>query len=309
MALAFLAMLLAASALAEDRALIDDYARAAVGTPPESLGLDPFYKKHTDALGIPIVSSDKVPDAALLVARDIVNHMLAKRSDVRAQLIKRKMRVGVMARSESTTDIPEHREWKKPRPDDPRLTRSERERYEQGIGKMTDKEYWDRRARGMGGNPTTCAEENLLGYPGTRYFGENILVHEFSHAIMNIGLRRVDPDLAAEIRAAYDDAMKNGLWKGHYAATNPNEYWAEGTQTWYWSNYEFKDGDERVQSPDDLKRYDPQLYDLLSRVYEDHHIPMDVYHGKNLKPRGRRSADSRVQNQGDGRRAESGVEP
>jgi len=24
----------------------------------------------------------------------------------------------------------------------------------------------------MGGNITSCAEENLLGYPGTRYYGE-----------------------------------------------------------------------------------------------------------------------------------------
>ena len=48
---------------------------------------------------------------------------------------------------------------------------------------MTDQEYWNRRARGMGGRYTTGAEENVLGYPGTRYFGEHILVHEFWHGI------------------------------------------------------------------------------------------------------------------------------
>jgi hypothetical protein len=198
------------------------------------------------------------------------------------------MRVGVMAQSESTTDIPEHRDWKKPGPDDPRLTPGEKANYEQGIGKMTHKEYWDRRARGMGGNPTTCAEENLLGYPGTRYFGENILVHEFAHAVMGIGIRRADPELYNGIQAAYKEAMEKGLWKGHYGSNNANEYWAEGTQTWFWSNYEFKDGDRRVQSPEDLERYDPKLYELLGRVYPDHHITMDVYHGKNLRPGRRR---------------------
>jgi hypothetical protein len=74
------------------------------------------------------------------------------------------------------------------------------------------------------------------------------------------------------------------LWKGHYASTNANEYFAEGTQTWFWSNYPYVDGSQSVQSPDDLKRYDPRLFALLGRIYADHRIPMDVYHAKNLRP-------------------------
>jgi hypothetical protein len=273
-----------------EKPFIEDYIKAAVTAPPASLGVDPFYQKCSDALGIAILSSRKVPDAALLVARDIVIHMLAKRPELRAEMVKKRMRVGVMAESESTTDIPEHRDRKRPARDDPRLTPGERANYDKpgGIASMTDKEYWDRRARGLGGNPTTCAEENLLGYPGTRYFGENIFVHEFSHAIMNIGIRTADPALYAEIQEAYKEAMARGLWKNHYAATNANEYWAEGTQTWFWSNYEYRDGETRVQTPEDLQKYDPKLYELLSRVYADHHIPMDVYYGKNIPPPRRR---------------------
>src|SRR5262245_7651105 len=263
---------------------VEDYVRAVTITPPASLGVDPFYKKYTDALGIAILSSEKVPNAALLVARDIVIHMLAKRPDLRAEMLKKKMRVGEMAQSESTTDIPEHRNNKKPARDDPGLTAGERANYDNVIAKMTDKEYWDRRARGLGGNPTTCAEENLLGYPGTRYYGENIFVHEFSHAIMLVAIRTAEPTLFAEIQAAYKEAMAKGLWKNHYASTNAKEYWAEGTQTWFWSNYEYMDGETRVQTPEDLQRYDPKLYALLGRVYEDHHIPMDVYYGKNIQP-------------------------
>jgi hypothetical protein len=281
-------LLIAAGAPPDDGPLVRDYANAAIGEPPAALGLDGFYRKHTDALGIAVVSSEKAPDAALLVARDIVIHMLAKRPDLREQMVKKHMRVIVMAQSESTTDLPEQRDWKKPARDDRRLTMAERERYDDLIGKLTDKQYWDRRARGMGGNPTSCAEENLLGYPGTRYFGENILVHEFAHGIMDIGIRGVDRALYDDIRAAYKEAMAKGLWKGHYASTTPNEYWAEGTQTWFWSNYEHTDGDQRIQSPEDLERYDPRLYELLGRVYGDHHIPMDVYHAKNLRPGRRR---------------------
>jgi hypothetical protein len=288
-------LLLAASTAVQaqqpEKPFIQDYANAAIGTPPAPLGVDPFYKKHANALGIAILSSEKVPDAALLVARDIVIHMLAKRPDLRAEMVKKKMKVGVMAQSETTTDIPEHRNNKRPSLNDPRLTPGEKANYDKpgGIASMTDKEYWDKRARGLGGNPTTCAEENLLGYPGTRYYGENIFVHEFAHGIMGQGIRTADPTLFAEIQAAYKEAMAKGLWKNHYASTNANEYWAEGTQTWFWSNYEYRDGEQRVQTPEDLQKYDPKLFELLSRVYADHHIPMDVYHGKNIPPPRRRA--------------------
>ena len=57
--------------------LISDYVKANIGPVPESLGVSPFYTKYADAFGIPVIASDKVPDAALLVARDIVNTMLA----------------------------------------------------------------------------------------------------------------------------------------------------------------------------------------------------------------------------------------
>ena len=49
----------------------------------EALDLSPFYKKYTDADGFPVLSSDKVSDAALLEAADVVHHMLDGRDDVR----------------------------------------------------------------------------------------------------------------------------------------------------------------------------------------------------------------------------------
>ena len=214
--------------------LIASFSAAMISAPPADLALDPFYKKYADAFGIPVVSSEKVPNDALLVARDIVNFMLLKRPDVREAMVGRKSRLLIMAETEFETDLPERRDWKKPAIDDPRLTPGERQRYNEpgGIASMTDREYWNRRARGMGGNVTSCAEENLLGYPNTRYYGENITVHEFSHNIMG-ALRTVDPVLFKEIQDAYAEAKSNGLFKGHYAENTAAEYWAEGTQWWF----------------------------------------------------------------------------
>lgn len=265
--------------------LVEDFRKAVISPPPTSFNLDTFYKKYTDAYGIPIVSSHKVPDDALLIARDIVNYMLLKRTDIRAALIKQKARVLIMAETEMETDLPERSNWKKPTREDRRLTPGERDNYDKpgGIASMTDREYWNKRARGMGGTVTSCAEENLLGYAGTRYYGENILVHEFSHNIMS-AMRVADTAMLTRINKAYAAAKDKGMYKGQYAINTVAEYWAEGTQWWFWSNYEFYDKDTRIQSPDDLKAYDPDLYALLDEVYWGHQIPTDVYYGKNVRP-------------------------
>jgi hypothetical protein len=267
--------------------LVESFDKAMLTAPPAALGLDPFYKKYADAFGIPIVSSEKVPDAALLMARDIVNYMLLKRPDVRAVMTARSSRVLIMDITEGETDLPERRTMKKPAFDDRRLTPGERENYNKpgGIASLSDREYWNRRARGMGGNITSAAEENIMGRPGTRYYGEHILVHEFAHNIMG-ALRTADSALYAEIQPAYDAAKAKGLYEGQYAINTVAEYFAEGTQWWFWSNIEFYDRktDARVQSPDDLKAYDPALYSILSRVYAGNHIPGDIYYAKNLRP-------------------------
>jgi len=269
----------------KENKIVKSYTQEVIGSPPEVLSLDTFYKKYTDAFGIPIVSSEKVPDDALLIARDIVNYMLVKRIDVRSTLIRQKARVLVMGETEMETDLPERRNWKKPTKEDKRLTPGERDNYNKlgGIASMTDREYWNRRARGMGGTVTSCAEENLLGYPGTRYYGENILVHEFSHNIMN-ALRTCDTALYKQIISAYEIAKTQGMYKGQYAINTAAEYWAEGTQWWFWSNFEFYDGETRIQTPDDLQSYDPKLYELLNQVYFGHHNPADVYYSRNIRP-------------------------
>ena len=258
--------------------LISDYVSANVGPVPPALGVSPFYRKYADAFGIPVIASDKVPDAALLVARDIVNTMLAARPDVRKALIARGWRTGVIAEVEMTMDIPEYSKMKRPgAPRDEPVTQA-------------DRDYHANRSRGLGGNPTTGAEENLLGYPGTRYWGEHIFVHEFAHAIMGGGLRTVDPAMFKEIQAAYDGAMAAGKYvhadgRKHYATTNASEYWAEGVQWWFFSNYgECFAGTLKVETPEEFAAYDPTLNELIGRVFDTHRIPMDVFHGKRLRP-------------------------
>lgn len=265
-----------ATAAASGPPVFTDFAAALIAKPPAKLMLDPFYEKSCNAMGIPVVASGKVSDLALLIARDIVIHMLAERPDIRRQLITDGQKIGIIGKDQQMSDIPEYKTLKKPELGDRRLTPGEIANYEK-IRQQTDAEYWNRRARGLGGVYTTCGEENLLGIPGTRYFGEQILIHEFAHAIHR-AIRTADPQLAVDIEKRYSDAMALGLFKGHYGSTNAGEYWCEGTQFWFWSNYEYKDGERRIYSPADLRAYDPALYDLLGRVYPtSHHIPLDPF--------------------------------
>jgi len=246
--------------------------------PPSRLGFDPFYAQYADAQGIPIIGSRQVPEAAMLAARDIVIEMLQYRPDVRDELVRQGARVGVMAITENTTDLPEQRDWKKPAIDDPRLTKCEVRDYAKTIGLQTDRQYWDARSRGMGGLYTTGAAENIMGVPKTRYYGENILVHEFSHNIMG-ALRTTDPALIARLEAAYARAKEKRLWQGAYMANTLEEYWAEGTQFWFNSNKAYITDTLTVVNDQDLRDHDPELYAILAEVYgSNHHIAADVFY-------------------------------
>jgi hypothetical protein len=207
------------------------------------LRLDPFYQKYANYKGLPILSSAKVSDAALLEARYLIGKMLAGRDDILKALIQARGRFVVMAPTEMTTDVPEQRN-------------------------MKPKAYWDKRARGLGGRITSCGEENLLNLKGDRYRTENILIHEFAHAIHEVGLRVVDPKFDGRLRAAYKHAMDSGLWKNTYSATNHKEYWAEGVQAYFdCAAPPFKGVHNDINTRAKLEKYDPDLFRLIDEVF------------------------------------------
>lgn len=246
--------------------------------PPPALKLDPFYARYLDAGGIPIVSSRWVPPEALVRARDIVDAMLEYRPDLRAQLVAEGTRVAVMAEDEGTLDLPEQRDWKKPARDDPRLSPCERKHYDSRIGALSDRAYWNARARGMGGTLTSVGAENLLAVPGTRYFGQNVLVHEFAHVILRAAQRR-DPTLFAEVERAYREALAAGRWRGEYAAVSVEEYWAIGTQLWFETGALVRLDGRSLLSPGDLAAYDAALHAALGKVYgARHRIEADAFY-------------------------------
>ncbi len=223
-----------------------------VTEPPEcvrkELELSPFYTKYVSAGGFPVVGSDRVSDYALKEAAYLINQMLRDRPDVRDALIKDKVRCAVMAPDELTTVIPEHSD-------------------------LTPSKFWDRRARGLG--PTrqrpavSCGAENLLCYPGDPYHQENILIHEFAHAIHLMGLNSIDKTFDAKLKSLYKKAMEKGLWKDKYAANNHAEYWAEGVQSFFDTNRKPDHDHNHVDTREELIEYDPDLARLIAREFRD----------------------------------------
>ena len=227
-----------------------------ITAPPAELKLDPFYKKYMNVNGIHVVSSWRVPDScfyAAYVSLDALTKMMP--AEVMESLTSRNTRIGIMARYEGTTDIPEH-----------------------AFLANDTTINWDLRARGLGGTLhmpfSTCAEENILAYQIDKYHAEDIMIHEFAHTIHNVGISPVYPDFNDELQASLEKALAEGKWKNVYAATNIEEYWAEGVQTWFNVNAEVNnDGGDgkhnKVNTREELKRYDPGLYSILARFFPE----------------------------------------
>jgi len=201
-----------------------------------------FYKKQVNLDGLYILGSEKVRDRSLREARYLIQSVLKTRPAILSNLVAQNVRVGVMAYTEFTTDIPEHS----------RLS-----------------PWMNLRARGLGGNPVTCGEENLLQFSGDRYTGENILIHEFAH-IIDRGLSTLDKDFREKLKKLYKTHKTAGKLSG-YGMSNSGEFWAEGVQSWFNCNKDggiaiaLKDGKKlELNTRDALKKHLPDVADFIS---------------------------------------------
>ncbi len=190
----FVVVSLCARFTAADDVVLDTQSVAReIAAPPTDRNLPEAYTQCLMVEGLPIVATNQVRPEALQEAAYIVRHMLRLRPDVLQAMAENRVRLVVMAHNEFTTDIPEHSDLK-------------------------PASYWDRRARGLGAThrrpAVSCGEENLLQFPGDPYATENILVHEFAHAIDEMGLRSLDPEWDDVLAETFESAKAEGLWAG-----------------------------------------------------------------------------------------------
>ena len=219
-------------------------------TPPadvrEFLELDPYYQQWISIEGFPVIAAPDVNPYALKEAAWVIAKMIGHRWDVLRTMKDNKGRFAVIAHDEVISELPEykiHEKW----PD-----------------------FLAYPFRGFGGTQgatISAGEEGILKFPGA-HRSYSVLLHEFAHGVHVLGLRTLDTTFDRRLETAYRTAMERGLWQGTYAASDPREYWAEGTHAWFFPNggASFRNfGSSRQE----LRQYDRALAALLVEVYGD----------------------------------------
>ncbi|PSC70665.1 hypothetical protein C2E20_5933 [Micractinium conductrix] len=170
--------------------------QAGLHRPPPVEFVDPKwgpFRQRGLALGtIPISAFDCVSQEAVQAAEALLESMLAVApQEVLAGLATEGADFAIIGKKQVTTDLPMYR-------------------HLQGVSCGNGGGDYDAATRGLGGNPgnptTSCGEENLLMLEGDRYRCENILLHEFGHAVMDLGLH--GSPLRTDIIAAYKAAPR-----------------------------------------------------------------------------------------------------
>eukprot|EP00878_Enallax_costatus_P020668 GHUV01021857.1.p1 GENE.GHUV01021857.1~~GHUV01021857.1.p1 ORF type:complete len:328 (+),score=76.77 GHUV01021857.1:864-1847(+) len=207
------------------------------------------YRQQGSVRGLPIMAYDCVGQAAVDQCACCITHMMATADlAVMKRIQQAGCKLAIIARQQVTTDIPPHHFMK-------------RQAAEGGRD-------IDATTRGLGAThavPTaSCGEENITMINDTRYFEESILVHEFAHAVMNLGF---DETQMQEIHRLYKQALEQGIYRADcYMMDNAEEYWAEGSQVWFGATVR-TDVTSGVNTRELLQQHDPELCRLMQQVY------------------------------------------
>ena len=208
--------------------------------------LDSFYGKALSADGVWIVGSAQVADAAFDRAQYIVHQMLTNIPAIRVRMQAEHFRVAIIGSGQVLSDLPDYAQYK---------------------GKTTsDGRSYDTGTRGLGGD-TLCSigEENLLCAANQPYYLEDILVHEFAHSIKS----HFDYTLASQSESAYQNARGQSLYHSTiYMMASSQEYWAEGTQSWFGVTQR-TDVNDGYNTKAKLSAHDPGLAAVLSQVFSN----------------------------------------
>ncbi|WP_335990676.1 hypothetical protein [Glycomyces sp. MUSA5-2] len=240
--------------------------------------LDYYTQERTTATGITVKAAPRVDPATLDLAAAQVDVQLDKGGNGIAETMADfGCSLAVYAARENAYLVPEHRAGYNP------------ESYDvEGFGGS----IWN-------GCVSSISERNVLRTRGndnpflnTAYPNENILVHEFGHAVRLVGIEtQADESLSDELYAVYENAYNTGLWPNTYAISNIDEYFATLSSIWFDAMAEKPDWSDGVRSPintrAELQAYDPTAYAFFAKVYPADLIlpaPWDVpgpddYHG------------------------------
>ncbi len=178
-----------------------------------------YYTQFEQVGLIQIKASDAVVPEALTAAAGIIRRMIEHRPDIAERLGDSGASLAIIPTNSYITELPEFR-------------------YLSGELDPNGNSYDSFAIRGAGGirtqTTTATAEENLLDLPenSMRFWDEDITVHEWAHAIENIGF---DNEMREEWLALFEAAREAGLFPGTFglATEGGREFFAEMSQAFF----------------------------------------------------------------------------
>ena len=190
-----------------------------------------LYTKRATAHGITIVADALVDDRALAVATATLDRMFAN-NQLATPIADQGAYIIVADRSQGVLDLPEFA----------CLESQVKDGFFTHVCGVADRADYP---------VATVNELDLLGDKSGPCRGLNILYHETGHLVQGWAM---GPSDYFDVKFDYHDALSAGKYKGMYAATNSNEYFAEATQA-YFLTVNGTGNQDRAW----LKDYDPNL--------------------------------------------------
>ena len=146
--------------------------------------------------------------------------------------------------------------------------------------RTSDGRRW-RQLRGVGGREAATGVDKLRI---AALFGFNTFAHEFAHQILRYAFTN---EQFLQIQSLYLNALEHGRCLDYYAATNVDEYFAQGYEAYLSlrKNGRLRETGRHTRS--ELRRRDPPLHDFLARTFDWSHETeaalrpfWDLDHGK-----------------------------
>ena len=207
--------------------------------------------------GLRVKASGAVAPEALEVAADIVRTMLSHRPDIAQRMAEAGASLAIIPKDGYITEIPELA-------------------FLRGRLDLNGNPYDSFRVRGAGGVPgqttTVTSEENLLDLveDQTRFWAEDITVHEWAHAIENLGFDDGTRQVWLEL---YGRAGEAGLWPNAFGmrVEGGREFFAEMSQSYLGVNNEiggpkdlYNEGADGIQA---------EIFAALEDIYGQVDVP------------------------------------
>ena len=219
---------------------------------------DGFYTKCVTVYGIPICSTDNVPDEALFKAYDVIEIWLRKIARDYPEIIRKMNSHGVsmIVVGENETNSM-HPSWKNWEPKDER--------------------------RGGGGIVTTVLVEDLI-VPEEDIWRQTFagLVHEATHTLLTYGIGDAQglgarQDIYERILSCYENAVAKDMYPApnEYDASNYHEYFAgQAGRFFNGSPTELPvENAAMLTDREELEVYDPDIYKICTLLFGLYELP------------------------------------